>query len=108
MKKHHFSPGTYRVDSETYEQDYQVFHRQSVYVLRELRTVKILMAVLIPLFIMIAVISSRLAAALGGLCAISLFFLYLKKKSLKPAAAVPLSVATGIAFGFWIKYQLGV
>jgi hypothetical protein len=108
MKKHRFSPGTYRVNPETYEQDYRVFHRQNVSILRELRTVKIIMAVLIPLFVGMSVFSTRLAVTGGLVCAGTLSPIFLHKKSLKPVAAVPLSVAIGIVFGFWIKYQVGV
>jgi hypothetical protein len=100
-------PGGYRFGAKTYREDYLIFHRQSPYVLRELRTVKIIMAALIPLFFVISVLSTRLAAVLGCLCAVLLFLFFLKKKRFKPAAAAPVSIVTGIVFGIWIKYQLG-
>jgi hypothetical protein len=90
----------YRIDPDVYRQEYLLFKNQPWWVLRELRTIKILMAVLIPLFVVLSFISTH-AAAIGGLITAGILgFIFKKKNDARPAAAAAVSVLLGAVFGY--------
>jgi hypothetical protein len=106
-RQKNFSPGDYRIDNETYEADCRLFTGQPARVLRELKTVKIVMAVFIPLFFIMSAISTEFAVYAGCLSGVPPALIFIKHKNFKPAAAVPVSIATGIVFGCWFQQRLG-
>jgi hypothetical protein len=108
-KKRPFSPDLYKVSAEDYREDYEALRRQPASVLRQLKTVKIVMASCIPLFFAASAFSTRFAIVLGCVSGIPLFSAFLKgRRNAKAAAAVPVSIITGIAFGFWFRRRLGL
>jgi hypothetical protein len=103
-----FNPNHYRVDAKTYEEEYRIFRFQPYPVLRDLKAVKTVMAVYIPLFIMLAMVSPPLSVAIGVITGAPGTIIFTKKRRPKPAAAVPVSIITGIVSGLWLNYRIGV
>jgi hypothetical protein len=106
-KQRPFSPDQYKIDVKTYGEDYGIFIRQPRQILRELRTVKTVMAICIPLFVVLTALSPRPAIAAGLITGVSATAVFIKKKRTKPAAAIPVSIAIGVVFGLWFNRQLG-
>jgi hypothetical protein len=102
-----FNPNYYRIDARTYQEDYRIFRLQPYPVLRELKAVKIIMAICIPLFIALTMVSLPMAAALGVITGIPAALIFLKKKRPKPAAAFPASIITGILSALYLSYRIG-
>jgi hypothetical protein len=109
IKKRPFFPGRYKVEAGVYKDEYRLFKYQPAFVQRQLKAIKIIMAVFIPVFFVLSVFSTKLAIATGCLTCIPLFFIFYKvKKNVKTAVAFPVSILIGVVFGFWFRYQLGV
>jgi hypothetical protein len=68
-------------DPSSYREDYEVFRRQSDTVAAELRRIKIIMAVLVPLFIVCSVYSVMYSVIAGGTVISALSVMFIHKKN---------------------------
>jgi hypothetical protein len=96
----------YKPDPLQYIEDYTIIHGQPDRVLRELRTIKILMAILIPLFAVFAFLHVLASCLTGFILASILFYSFAKKKSIKQAVASLTSIGMGIIFGVWFRHLI--
>jgi hypothetical protein len=95
-----------KLDSQTYQEDYHIFKGQSDSVKAELRTIKIIMAALIPSFLIFATIVKTNSIFFGIVCVTILSAIFLRKNKLKFAVASLVSVIMGVIFGLWLRYEL--
>jgi hypothetical protein len=102
-------PGIYekfRFDPEEYVKELMMYRNQPWWILKELRTIKIIMAVLIPVFFIISFFSLPAACAAGVVPAAAVFAHFKKKRDIRPAVAGPVSVTAGVLFGFYFRWQI--
>jgi hypothetical protein len=96
----------FRVDPEEYRQEILLYETQPPEVLRQLRAVKICMALLIPLFTALSLCSLPVSLAAGLAAGAACFYTLYKRVSIIPATASLVSIAMGIFFGAFLFHDM--